>query len=286
MHWLRSCLALATAATGTAQAVTTPRQFEVDIVFPHNETYKPADILPIVFAIQNATIPRSIGVFQLDWKIWICKGGQFNENTSIDVGWGTMQGFGTNETAADKPLFLVGFAMLTDWLSAYKYTPTVDDRYLLQWDLFWPYLVGNCTDPWVSFEAGRGAVMFNIQTVGGNEGSGQQGKVHDVQETFPECPEFGGIVQIGPLNATKPECPALDLLETPQGNPCAVTVDQAAASSISRRVTSSALNYLSVYHPATTTTTVSSSKSKAGVGPARTVQTALAAACVLCGLAL
>lgn len=297
MHWFWASATLASAA-GAAQVVTTPRQFEVDIVFPHNETYKPADTMPVVFAIQNITVPRSIGTFQVEWEIMSCPGGQFNENTSSEITWGVMQPvFATNETAADTTLFLVDFTNVTEWVQwgqpippATEYKPAVDDRYLLQWYVYWTDLPRTCpkSESLVGAGVGKGALMFNIQTVWGKEGSGWQGEIHDVQETIPECPEFGARVQIGPAwNATRPECPMLELLETRQGNPCAVKVDQAAVSSISSRVSSSVSSSVSKYHPtATTTRVVASSTSKAGVGPARTVQTALAAACVLCGLAL
>ena len=118
MHCFWAFAALTTAAAGAAQVVTTPRQFEVDIVFPHNETYKPTDTMPIVFAIQNVTVPRSIGGFQLEWQIMDCPGGLFNENTSVEMTWGVMQPvFASNETAADTTLFLVGFTNVTEWLA-------------------------------------------------------------------------------------------------------------------------------------------------------------------------
>ena len=222
--------------------------------------------MPIVFAIQNVTVPRS-----------------------IEMTWGVMQPvFASNETAADTTLFLVGFTNVTEWLAEYNYTRAADDRYLLQWDLYWANLVETCTEPasWVGSGVVGGTLMFSIQTAGRNGESGRQSKVHDVQEAIPECPEFGGLVQVGPsLNATEPECPALELLEARQGNPCAIKVDQAAASSISSRVSRSVSSYVSMNHLAPTAT-ASSLTSKAGVGPVRTVQTALAAACVLCGLAL
>jgi hypothetical protein len=296
-RWLWASAGLA-ALAAAAEVVTTPRQFEVDIVFPHNETYKPADTMPIVFAIQNASVATSIGSFSVFWTIWQLQGGQYNATSSSSVDFGNFEVF-SNETSADKPLFLVDFTNVTDWVRfgrpippATTYTPAVDDRYLLQWSIVWTSLFPTCTKFESSVSARLptdGALTFNIQTVWGQEGTGWQGEIHDVvQEAIPECPEFGGLVQIGPPpNATKPACPGFEILESRHGNPCAVKVDQPAASSISSRVSSSVSSSMSKYHPtATTTAAVETSTSKAGVGPARAVQTALAAVCVLCGLAL
>ncbi|KAK3309280.1 uncharacterized protein B0T15DRAFT_136040 [Chaetomium strumarium] len=292
--WLWASAGLATFAAA-AEVVTTPRQFEVDIVFPHNETYKPADTMPIVLAIQNASAATSIGSFSIFWRIAQLQGGQLNSASSSTVDFGNFEVF-SNETSADTPLFLAAFTNVTDWIRygrpippATEYTPAVDDRYMLQWSIVWTSLFGTCTkfESLVSADLpADGALTFNIQTVWGQEGTGWQGDIHDVQEAIPECPEFGALVQIGPPpNATKPACPGFEILESRQGNPCAVKVDQPAASSISSRVSSSVSSYMSKYHPTpTTTAAVESSTSKAGVGPARTVQTALAAACVLCGL--
>jgi hypothetical protein len=295
MHscWLWASAGLATLAAA-AEVVTTPRQFEVDIVFPHNETYKPADTMPIVLAIQNPSVAVSVGSFDVFWQINELKGGSTLSST---VDFGNFPVFSNQTTSADTTLFLVAFTNITDWFRpippATQYIPAVDDRFLLHWSIVWTSLFQTCT----KFESlvaahvpADGALTFNIQAVSGEEegGTGWQGEIHDVQEAIPECPEFGALVQIGPPpNATKPACPGFEILESREGSPCSVKVDQAAASSISSRVSSSVSSSMSKYHPTpTTTATVESTTSEAGVGPARAVQTALAAACVLCGLAL
>ncbi|KAK4121635.1 hypothetical protein N657DRAFT_665405 [Parathielavia appendiculata] len=254
MHsgWLWASAALATLATAV-EVATRPRQFEVDIVFPHNETYKPAVTMPIVLAIQNASVAASLR--------------DFTNETSAIVEDGEPQLL-SNGTSADTILSLVGFTDVTRWIRygwlippATEYTPAVDGKYLLQWSIPWLDLPPTCE-------------KFDHMTVWGKEGgNGWQVEIHDVQEAIPECPEVGGLVQIRrPPNATNSACPPTsEILGSRQGRPCAIKVDEAAASSISSPVSSS----------------VSSSTSdKAGVGPARTVQTALAVACEVCGLAL
>ncbi|KAK3934653.1 hypothetical protein QBC46DRAFT_368068 [Diplogelasinospora grovesii] len=241
------------AAAAANVVITTPRQFEVDIVFPHNETYKPANTMPIVLAIQNATrsVAGSLGGFTVSWQIRQLQGGQFNSTVSAIMDYGDIPVHFWNTTpSADTTLFVIGYGLPVP--PATTYTPAVNDRYMLQWDFF---------------------------RRGKTGGTGWQGNITDVQAGIPECPAFGGLVQIGPsLNATNPACANIEMLESRLGNPCAVKVDQAAASSISSRVSSSVSSSI---------TKVTSSTSKAaGAGPARPVQTALAAACVLCGLAL
>jgi hypothetical protein len=271
------------ALAAAVEVVTTPRQFEVDIVFPHNETYKPADIMPIVLAIQNPSAATSIGSFLVFWDLFYLPGGELNLTDLPQVDYGNFEVLSNATTSADTPLFLVDFTNVTKWM-AYD-APTVDDRYLLQWSIVWRSLFPTCT----KFESlvssrlpAEGALIFNIQT------DDWQGEIHDVQEGIPECPEFGALVQIGPPpNLMKPACPRLEILESREGSPCAAKVDEVAASAISSRVSSSVASSVSRYRPTpTTTVAIESSTSEAGVGPARVVQTALAAACVLCGLAL
>jgi hypothetical protein len=289
--WFWTSAGLAALAVAV-EVITTPRQFEVDIVFPHNDTYKPADIMPIVFAVQNPSIAASIGGFSVFWTISQVQGW---ESVGSSMDFGNFQ-VPSNQTSTDTTLFLVDFTNVTDWIRygartppATEYTPGVHDRYLLEWSIAWTSLFGTCTKRESSVAAhlpSEGALAFNIQTVWGE--GGWQGEIHDVHEPIPECPEFGGLVQIGPPpNATKPACPGFEILESSEGSPCSVTVDQPAASSILSRMSSSVSSSMSKYHPTPTAAAPAESwTSSAGVGPARTVQTALAAACVLCGLAL
>ncbi|KAL1842093.1 hypothetical protein VTJ49DRAFT_6075 [Mycothermus thermophilus] len=47
--------------TGAPTTATPDGQFEIDIVFPrNNQTYKMADVFPIVFAIHNVSVLRSM----------------------------------------------------------------------------------------------------------------------------------------------------------------------------------------------------------------------------------
>ncbi|KAM7186911.1 hypothetical protein V8F20_011192 [Naviculisporaceae sp. PSN 640] len=114
----------------------------------------------------------------------------------------------------------------------------------------------------------------------------------DVMESIPECPEFVTFVDVLP-NITAPEtgepdreCPVFfdgrHKKHDPRANPCALKVDQEILSAVSREVKRLAM-------PTGTSTgevSTSTSTGMAGLATVRPMQTALAAACVLCGLAL
>lgn len=132
--------------------------------------------MPIVLAIQNASVAGSLGSFSVFWQIRQLQEGQFNPTSSGTVDYGDFQVF-SNETSAATTLFLVDFTNVTDWIQhglpispATKYTPAVDDRYMLQWSIVWTSLFGTCA----KFESlittnlpADGALTFNIQTVWG-----------------------------------------------------------------------------------------------------------------------
>lgn len=116
--------------------------------------------------------------------------------------------------------------------------------------------------------------MFNVQMTWGENGR-WKGPVNDVVVTS-KCPALGTVLEITP-NATTPQCPVVNKRLDLEGDPCAAQPDEAAVASIMSHASSLA---------APTPTTTLSSTSSAGAGPARTVQTALAAACLFCGLAM
>ncbi|KAA8642638.1 hypothetical protein EYZ11_004659 [Aspergillus tanneri] len=66
--------------------VTTAYAVEVDLVFPRNETYSPADWFPIVFAVQN---PQSAELLNLRISYDIRKGNDRNNDTTLihDLRW-------------------------------------------------------------------------------------------------------------------------------------------------------------------------------------------------------
>ncbi|KAK4151007.1 hypothetical protein C8A00DRAFT_36353 [Chaetomidium leptoderma] len=238
---MRNLLFAALALTvGAQQFPTTIQNFEVDVVFPRNESYAPKDVFPIVLAIQNISILRAIGDFEAYWDIMPFSEGYIPGRITYDGGSFQIP----NDTATDGPTFLVTTTNGTNRVP-----------------------VAHC----------RGIIHNGFSASPQEDPFG-----NTILESLdiPECPALGAVVEIRP-NATMPECPRVELLEGREGNPCAVKVDQAVTSSISSRATSMASATLT-----TSTTSSPSSSSTAGVGPARTVQTALAAACIIGSLAL
>jgi hypothetical protein len=277
--WAPALTALAVSAQ-QQQMPTEVHTFEIDNVFPRNETYKPADVFPIVFALQNMTAMTSIGQFTLDWHIMPF--GEGHRPSGVTGDHGTFQLSGSyllppNNTApSDGTTYLVAYTNTTEWIGDIH---DADYRFMLQWFLGWPDFEDRCDRDTSSTLAGlpnEGSVMFNIQRTWGENGR-WKGPIHDALVTTA-CPELGTVVEIAP-NATVPECPAVQKHLEREGNPCGAKPDEAAVSSIMSHASSLAV-------PTSTSTTAPSSTSSAGVGPARTVQTALAAACLLCGLAL
>ena len=277
--WIPALAALAVSAQ-QQQIPTEVQTFEIDNVFPRNETYKRADVFPIVFALQNMTAMASIGQFELTWSIMPFGEGRRPSGLVPDYDLFMLAGsrlLPPNNTApSDGTTYLVDYTNFTAWFS---YNEGADDRLMLQWSLRWPGLDDDLCDRDASSARaglpGQGSVMFNVPRAWGKD-SLWKGPIHDALVTA-ECPQLGSVVEIAP-NATTPECPAVQKRLEREGNPCGAQPDEAAVSSIMSQVSSMAAP--------TSTTAEPSSTSSGGVGPARTVQTALAAACLLCGLAL
>ncbi|KAK4097833.1 hypothetical protein N658DRAFT_259252 [Parathielavia hyrcaniae] len=182
--------------------------------------------MPIVLAIQNASVAALLGKFTVYWIIFQLVGGHFNATLlAPTMDFGHFEVF-SNDTSADTTLFLVGFTNATRWLSwgrfvkpatEHLYPPASDDRYMLYWSITWLDLLGHCDTKREAMVVAdgqtEGALTFNMQTTTGSQQQGET--VHDVSEDLPECPELGGVVQIGPPpNATKPQCPGLEILES------------------------------------------------------------------------
>ncbi len=118
--------------------------------------------------------------------------------------------------------------------------------------------------------------MFDVRTEA--EGDKSPAVAVDILQA-PACPQFDQVAQIT-YDATATACQLDPQTGSPKGNPCAVKVDGAVATSIANHVASMSSSLV-----AASATVAATSTSTGGVGAARTVQTALAAACVLCGLA-
>lgn len=70
-------------AIGESAANTNSNVFEVDTLFPRNETYTPQPLMPIVFGVQNPQLAKSLEVY-MTWDLW--EGNNYSSPGSINGG--------------------------------------------------------------------------------------------------------------------------------------------------------------------------------------------------------
>lgn len=224
---LLALIPLCASATWNSDNVTAP--FEIDVIFPRNETYRPAGVFPISLAVQRYTSLRAAGNFSLSWHIMPYSYGRIPGGITWDEG-----DFETNISPDDNDtVIFVANTNVTEWIHQKDH----DDRFRLQWHLEWDFR--NECDSKGSYVFG--GIMFSIETEWeakkspGGEGIGKRPDVLDV----PECPVLGSVVLL--QNTTDICSWVVDMgNNTADGTPCAVTVDEVLASSISSQAASSA----------------------------------------------
>lgn len=260
------------------QTNPTAKQIEIDIVFPRNETYREAQVFPIVLAIQNmTTIRESNATFHINWSIQRLNDGWSPAGLASDEGFFDISASDTKEG----PGLFVGAANVTKWYENPGWGSEDKNKWMFQWYLH-RREGSTCSskEDTYSDTVAYGNLLFDVK-------SDVYLIYYDLEDAdylrnvtnIPECPEFATLLEIG-KNTTNPGCSAIQEVQGAQGNPCAVKIDRPTVTSILSEASRQA-------EPTSTIeTTASTSTSTAGVGPARTIQTALAAACVLSGLAL
>lgn len=205
-----------------AAATTFPATVEVDLVFPRNDTYAPSALFPIVFAFQNAALAPSLDP-GFDLELWdISSSSLTGYSPALDL-------TATNFSRSD-PLYVYTF--VTNLAAA---------AYRLQWN----FDASNCSDQAGSVNVGGGfqnnSVAFTIQT-------GAQPP--DLASTTASCVNTShfafnltGMLDDGipaPHDGRKTCAVYSDVKSLVAGNPCAVHVGAAAASSISAALTATA----------------------------------------------
>jgi hypothetical protein len=284
-------LALAGAATSqqTAPPNTTTQLLEVDLVFPRNETYRHTEIIPIVLAVQNlaawaAANSSTVWSFSIDpWSEGSVPGG-----ISYDFGYFEML---PNDAPATDPTFLVAVTNVTKWYSDLHIAKRWGEKYMLQWAAGRRTPDSPCHTN--GFRLGSSeAVMFDVRMTDNEDYFPRYtspGTAVDILQATG-CPQFNQIAQVtsNPTATATSLCP-VGLQTAPasnvQGNPCAVTIDKAVASHISSHVARLSSSLVATASTTAAAALPTTRMSSAGVGgAARPLQTALAAACVLCGL--
>lgn len=267
--------------------VSSSKHLEIDVIFPRNETYLPADVFPIAIAIQNVAALDVLGNYTINWAIMPYIEGRYPGIATR----GSAHFALPSETQQTGPTILVDTDNVTTWIN-FK---ARGERCKLLWTVTWDNhdLEERCqsTPSYI-----LGGLMFGIEAewkkrfngFNGSDGwvDGGKGILPDIAQ-LPECPVLGQTVSITP-DTTASRCPTITFSDAPNkvdagglGNPCAVKFNQSVAGSISSHATSLAAARVSP----TTTSLVSASSQGAGTAP-RPIKTALVAVYLLGGLLL
>ena len=284
--------------------------FEVDVIFPRPgpvwqtyatreiQTFKANEIIPLVLAVQNLTDWKVANLsITWEWFIYSLAAPDYKRTALLDTGL-----FETADAMKTDPAFLVAVTNSSTWYQndtfIQRSPKAPGETYVFQWAASFDTDTLRCYDRFrrdelPNFDGFGNAAVFDVLSESEQLRANFTTAVVAIPQA-PQCPESNGLYQVhGSSNTTETECPVQITTvipatpvpeETNQGNPCAVQIDSAMASSISSRVAS-----VTSAWTATTTMTargVSTSTSSGGVGAAHPVQTAMAAAaCLLCGLA-
>ncbi|PTB65179.1 hypothetical protein BBK36DRAFT_1142181 [Trichoderma citrinoviride] len=191
-------------AMGDKPLVTFPAAFEIDLLFPHNATYAPSPLMPIVFAVQNPAVTPIDATIKFDlWQGNNKRSPGWVGNVPITIGLDVA----TQSQKSNDPLLL----------SAPVNTIAYPDGV---WTIAWSLEYDNCS---TFFSLAHSETFYTVFTVS------KSGQAPDLE--VATSAEVCGAANALAYNFTFYES-LCDLLPTPTTNPCAVTIDSAAASSL------------------------------------------------------
>lgn len=223
-------VALLSAVAQQASATIFPSTVEVDLIFPHNDTYAPSTIFPIVFAFQNAALAPTLDPIL---ELSVLQNGDVNSN----VNYGPQLDLRNTNFSGSDPYYVYTF--LSNINTTSDGTPT---PYLLQWQ----FAAGNCSGPAAGTTNISGGfrtknVFFTIQdqaqtpnltaSAGTSTCSNTSHFAFNVTGTLPvldPAEQYAGHNTCAVFSDEQP---------MPPGNPCAVQLGSATASSISAAMT-------------------------------------------------
>ncbi|KGO76711.1 hypothetical protein PITC_090650 [Penicillium italicum] len=191
-------------------------QFEIDLVFPRNETYAPQGAMAIVFALQNPTLALPLGA-TVSWSLW--EGNNQSSPGSI-VGGGLELSL-LNLTSSD-PMFVTRYIDTLNYPSGF-------------WTLTWSVSVNNC----IQRSAGNSADTVSNITMTDTKTTiftiSQSGQKPDLVASTSSDLRCSVAAQAFNVTSIGESCGFLG--PSPTTNPCAVTINPSAASSISAAAT-------------------------------------------------
>ncbi|RSL53762.1 hypothetical protein CEP51_014834 [Fusarium floridanum] len=180
---LLALIPLCASTTWNSDNATAP--FEIDVIFPRNETYRPAGVFPISLAVQNFTSLRAVGNFTFLWHIMPYSHGWVPGGITWDEG----KFEAKNPPDDNDTVVFVANTNVTEWI----HQKDQGDRFRLQWHLEWDFRDGCDYKGKGSYVFG--GIMFSIETEWEAErspdgkGIGKKPNVLDV----PECPILGYV---------------------------------------------------------------------------------------------
>lgn len=205
-----------------AQTVTLPSNVAVDLVFPRNDTYNPADMFPVVFALQGASAAWTFGFF-LEWRIRRAQGCEGEcgivdtGRLSVDQGEFGSVSFGSE----DYYLYVDDSTTLSGNWGLGVAAGGFEGAYNLEWDFGF---LRNCSDEGGSIQSEGGLTDFS----GSNTFSVVPGASPNVREQLEDCPISGGAVGV---QANLDGCPSLGATGV-EADPCVVEVPDDVISNV------------------------------------------------------
>lgn len=205
-----------------AQSVTLPSNVAVDLVFPRNDTYNPADTFPVVFAVQGASAAWTFGFF-LEWRIRRAQGCEGEcgivdtGRLSVDQGEFGSVSFGSE----DYYLYVDDSTTLSGNWGLGVAAGGFEGAYNLEWDFGF---LRNCSDEGGSIQSEGGLTDFS----GSNTFSVVPGASPNIREQLEDCPISGGAVGV---QANLDGCPSLGATGV-EADPCVVEVPDDVISNV------------------------------------------------------
>jgi hypothetical protein len=193
---------LMTAMGDKSAPLIVPGIFEVDLLFPRNETYAPSWLMPIVFAVQNPSLAVPLSA-TIQWTLW--EGNDTRSPGSIGAGDIEVAGDVVTVKPAPSNPYLLSSAVNT-----ISYPDGV-------WTLAW-YLQYNLCGSLTHSE-----IFTTVFTVN------KSGKAIDLEAATSS--DVCGNTEAQGFNITSFD--GCHLGPSPTTNPCVATIDSAAASSLS-----------------------------------------------------
>ncbi|KAJ4854214.1 uncharacterized protein T069G_11193 [Trichoderma breve] len=202
---------LMTAMGAKSTYPTLPATLEVDLLFPRNETYAPSWLMPVVFAVQNSSLAVPLDV-QIQWTMW--EGNNTRSPGSIGLGGYDVAGDVAGARSTPKNPYLI-----SDAVNTISYPDGV-------WTLAWYVQYNSCEyndpeGPWTTYSENF-TTVFTVS---------KSGKAIDLEAATSS--DVCGAAQAQAFNITSPGKCDSSFGPSPTTNPCAATIDSAAASSIS-----------------------------------------------------